>query len=192
MLVKAMLLSWDSPAALALAKARQNPNLCFLQFCIGDLFAETKARLFPDPNCTVRIHFVDIGPLACVCSRHHEADIFVHQVLNHDQTPAEVMAYICTHELLHLRIPNLREDGRAPKHSPEFWRAEEAIAPGRDRAWSWIWSNLGRCLKRRPRLERIDVLPSWKHCYGQKRIDIENFESSSGDIRSAPALEIGW
>jgi len=31
----------------------------------------------------------------------------------------------------------------------------------------------GRCLKWRPKLERIDVLPAWKKVWNQARTDIE-------------------
>jgi hypothetical protein len=162
----------DIEEAGRLREARNRPCLSFLPFSPADVLAEARSAHFPDLTCRVGIHFVERGPLACVC-HDEDADIYVHQILNHDQTPRDVISLICKHDLLHLRIPPAEKDGEVMQHTPEFWEAERAICPERTRAWAWIWTNLGTCLKRRPRLERIDVLPAWKRVWNQPRTDIE-------------------
>ena len=65
------------------------------------------------------------------------------------------------HELLHLIVKPRFIDGKEKSHPPEFWEREKLISPEKNDAWVWIWSNYLGCLKKRPRLEQIDVLPTW-------------------------------
>jgi hypothetical protein len=162
----------DIREASRLREARNHPCLNFLPFSPADVVAEVRSAHFPDLACRVSIHFVERGPLACVC-HDEEADIYVHQILNHDQTPRDMVSLICKHELLHLRMPPVEIDGEEVQHTPEFWEAEKAICPERTRAWAWIRTNLDACLKWRPRLERIDVLPGWRKVWNRPRTDIE-------------------
>lgn len=164
----------DLKEALIIAKERKQPRLCYPSFSPTDVLANIREEHFTDLTCQIDIRFVERGPLACISLNGDEADIYIHQVLNHDQTPKVVISLICKHELLHLRIPPAEKDGEMVQHSPEFWLAEKAICPERRRAWVWIWANLNACLKRRPQLERIDVLPSWKKSWNQPRTDIES------------------
>jgi tetratricopeptide (TPR) repeat protein len=120
------------------------------------LLEEARSTHFPDLTCRVSIHFVDRGPLACVCPGNEAANIYIHQLLNHDQTPREVIGMICKHELLHLRIPPVANDGEVLMHPPAFWVAERAICPEHKRVWAWIWTNLGLCLKHQPKLSIAD------------------------------------
>jgi hypothetical protein len=173
-----------------LREARNRPCLNFLPFSPADVLAEVRSAYFRDLTCHVGIHFVERGPLACVCT-DGQADIYVHQVLNHDQTPRDVILLVCKHSLLHLRIPPVEKDGELMQHPPEFWEAEKAICPERTRAWAWIWTNLDACLKRRPRLERIDVLPMWKKVWNRPRTDIETCLAICGDAGREPPEE-GW
>jgi hypothetical protein len=116
--------------------------------------------------------------------------IFIHQVFNHADTPIEVIDLICKHELLHLRIPPIIEGKKEIQHPPEFWEAEREICPERNLAWSWIWINLDGCLKKRPRLERIDVLPAWKRKWCTTRVDVATFQKRC--ICGPVDEELGW
>jgi hypothetical protein len=91
----------------------------------------------------------------------------------------------------YLRIPPVEKDGEVVQHPPEFWEAERAICPERTRAWAWIWTNLDACLKRRPRLERIDVLPGWKKVWNLPRTDIATCLASCGVTGREPE-DGGW
>lgn len=158
--------------AQKLANARVQPNLCFVPFSIIDTLAEIKATLFSELSHQVSIQFVSLGSLACVYRDGNKAQIYIHQLLNHHETPFEVISFICKHELLHLRIPSGIKDGKRVHHTPEFWIAEKAICPERNKAWAWIWINLVACLKTRPRLERIDVLPLWRDVWSEPKKDV--------------------
>ena len=56
-------------------------------------------------------------------------------------------------------------NGKMVFHTEEFWIQEKLIAPERERALIWIMANYITCLKKRPNLERVDVLPKWKKSY---------------------------
>ena len=126
--------------------ARSQPNLSFLPFSASGLLAEIHADLFPDVGQTVQLFFVAKGPLACIAHASEYGSIYIHQLLNHSETPVAVIGLILKHELLHLRIPPTIEDGKKVQHPPTFWEAERAIAPERHSAWAWIWENLWSCL----------------------------------------------
>lgn len=181
----------DLKEALLLAKERERPTLCYLSFSPDGVLTYVRAEHFAELTCRIELHFVERGPLACICQNRDRADIYIHQVLNHDQTPREVISLICKHELLHLQIPPEEKEGEVVQHPPEFWMAEKAICPERMRAWVWIWVNFGACLKKRPRLERIDVLSTWKKFWSQPRMNIEDCSEIVGKIGGEPE-EGGW
>jgi hypothetical protein len=180
----------DLKQAQLLAKARQQPALCFLSFSPHDVLQEVRETHFTDLTSRISLHIVQRGPLACIVCDQDAATIYVHQVLNHDETPREVFSLVCKHELLHLRIDPVEQDGMVVQHPPEFWELERSICPERNRAWAWIWTNLHACLKQKPRLERIDVLPNWPTVWRREKTDIETCMQIYGMTGKGP--EIGW
>ena len=64
-------------------------------------------------------------------------------------------------------------NGKMVSLTEEFWVQEKSIAPERERAWVWIMANYIGCLKRRPNLERVDVLPNWKNSYDYPKRTIQ-------------------
>ena len=175
--------------AMKLERCRRQPNLEFVPFSVPTLLGNIKSSLFPDVTHSVKVFFVARGPLACVVHDDSRATIYAQQLLNHVDTPQEVMTLILKHELLHLQIPPRTIDEKEVVHPPEFWDAERSIAPERGRAWRWIWLNFMSCLKRRPRLERIDVLPSWKRVWSGERMTVEECRQMMGPT---PEDENGW
>ncbi|MDE3097303.1 MAG: hypothetical protein KGK07_15045 [Chloroflexota bacterium] len=100
--------------------------------------------------------------LACAFTSPAEPVVNIHHVLNHPDTPLEVIEFICKHELLHFLIPPRAVGKKVRSHPPEFWLEEERIAPEGRLAWAWLWLNLGSCLKTRPKLERVEVTAGWR------------------------------
>jgi hypothetical protein len=78
--------------------------------------------------------------------------------------------FVCKHELLHLRIQPREVDGRWRQHPPEFWAAEQELAPERSEAWEWICRRLRSRLKIRPRRERIDVRRNWREVWDSDQL----------------------
>ena len=95
------------------------------------------------------------------------------------------------HELLHLVIPPREVEGTTRMHPPEFWEAEHTVCPERSIAWAWLWNNLGDCLKRRARLERIDVLRNWKKVWSVPKSSIEDVRCLVGKWEGTRE-EDGW
>lgn len=162
----------DIKEARKLELALSRPSLTFLAFSPSRLLAEIQADLFPDVRHRVRVDFVTEGPLACIAHTDDEASIYIHQLLNHSDTPIEVIRLILKHELLHLRIGPTCNNGKTVFHPPEFWTAERDIAPEHDSAWAWIWVNFALCLKRQPKQERIQVRPRWKRTWSHPKADL--------------------
>lgn len=155
-----------------LARARSQPHLWFTPFSVRDILDQIRREHFPELTATIHVWPVNKGTLACVTTGGASVNIYVHQLLNHSDTPAEVMSVVCKHELLHLRIPPLSDGKRTVQHPPAFWEAEKVLSPERGVAWCWIWINLGQYLKKRPRLERIDVRPAWKEKWNRRMLSI--------------------
>jgi hypothetical protein len=143
-------------------KARLEPRLWFVQADILAIMDRVRHEHFPDLRHGLEFFFVRRGPLACVCFDENVTTVYAHAVLNLSETPEEVFLAVCKHELIHLVVPRREVEGRLTSHPPEFWERERQIAPERTLAWNWLWTNLGDCLKPRPKLERIEVRPSWR------------------------------
>lgn len=153
-----------------LDKARREPLLHFTAFSIPDMFDTIRQSVFPEIRVPIGFCFTTCRhSLGCILDNEDWATIFLHQILNRSQTPREVFGVILKHELLHLRIPPRAIDGKEKQHPPEFWDAEKAICPERDAAWHWIWENLMFYLHPKPKAERIEVLPGWRHLWCDKR-----------------------
>ena len=163
-------------------QARRQPYLRFLSFDSDALLERLHREDFPDVEQRVRMFFTERGPLACILFTRDEATIYVHQVLNHADTPELVLRHVIKHELLHLRIPSEFEDGKEEAHPEAFWEAEEEVCPESTASWAWIMMNLILHLRRRPRLQRIDVLPSWRHSWYSRRKNLDDVEAHFGEL----------
>ncbi|MGB2753527.1 MAG: hypothetical protein WBD75_00860 [Phycisphaerae bacterium] len=172
--------------------ARVEPRLCFVRVSIPELLERVRQDLFPEERHSLKFYFVRRGPLACICPGETAATIYVHEVLNLSETPAEVMSAICKHELLHLVIPARAVNNRMTNHPPEFWVRERKIAPERYAAWEWVWMNVGDCLRPRPRLERIDVTSRWKAERRLKMTAREHWDWLESRRRLSMADSGGW
>jgi len=181
----------DATEIEKITKAHSRNYLWYTPFSVVKLLDEIRGRDFPQVQSIVDVCSVDRGSLACICQYSNEANIYIHQILNHPDTPIEVFQTIHKHELLHLIIPPREIGGKQRSHPPEFWEAERDLCPERVIAWAWIWENLSDCLKRRPHLERIDVLRCWKRIWSSPRLGIEEVE---GYLRKWETIkeEDGW
>jgi hypothetical protein len=103
------------------------------------------------------------APLAYIARAFMGRDrhlVVFHPVLNHRQTPVEVLRFLAKHELTHIVRPPRLIDGYGETHPPEFWEHEAEIGPERYAAWAWIYKNLGRCLRRGD--QGIRVTGKWR------------------------------
>ena len=146
--------------ARRIRQARLQPSLQFTAVHPDAIVEEVRQLLFPGLTTNLAWCFVDQGPLACI--EAISGTIYVHNVLNHADSPTEVLRFIAKHELLHLIVRPALVAGHMKDHPPEFWRQERAIAPEGSEMWAWLWLNLGSCLWPRPRLGRVDVRPNWR------------------------------
>ena len=140
-------------------------KLAFLSFSLQDTLEGIRSQHFPAIASAPNAYFVYHGPLACTWIDSEKSAIYIHAILNHQETPLYVISLICKHELLHHQIVPREINGLRQQHPPEFWEAEKAIAPERDQAWGWIWETRWNWLKPRPRLERIDVRRNWREVW---------------------------
>lgn len=169
-----------------LAKARNQPCFPLTIFDMQEELEKARVQHFPGLSVSVACCFVDYGHLACICSDQERkaSSVFVHQILNHLDTPREVATLICKHELLHLEIPSREIDGKNTHHPPEFWDRERAICPEKNMAWAWIWENFWSCLRVDRQREGIRVLKDWKARWGLPRIGLSQIDNSVYSGRS--------
>lgn len=140
-----------------LRKARLQPALCFLAFDADGLLQELLSSQFDKVVIPVRASFVSEGPLACITHGDEKATIYIHQVLNHPETPLFVIRYILQHELLHLLIPSKDDD----PHPTAFCEAEDATCPDMAAAWNWIRIHLGQFIQEDRQKRRVTVRGNW-------------------------------
>lgn len=128
------------------------PVASALPFSLTDLMEQVRAVHFPDIEREIEVRIVAAGQLAFI---HHDfmgrqSNLVVfHPVLNHPQTPVEVLRFMAKHELTHIACRGSpTPDGGWEPHDAEFWEYEAEVGPEREAAWAWIFKNLGRCLRR--------------------------------------------
>ena len=173
-------------------EARRRPCLELVSVSMRNLLAEIRQELFPEITHSIAIKFVDSGPLACIWHDDSLAEICIHQLLNHYDTPREVLSMIVKHELLHLRIPPVVVQGREIQHHPEFVAAQASICPELDATWCWLSANFADCLIVRRQREGIDVRSKWKTAWGRRRLDLtESCELLGRAPAAVPGLQCG-
>jgi len=75
--------------------------------------------------------FIEIGDV--------EKKIVLHPLLNHPDTPLEVIRFILIHELIHIVIPSVEIEGRQLDHPDSFWALEKQLVPERALYWAWMY-----------------------------------------------------
>jgi hypothetical protein len=130
---------------------------------LSEIVEETRAVHFPDIEDYIEVRFAAEAPLAYIArgfmGRERHLVVF-HPVLNHPNTPSEVLRFLAKHELTHIVRPPRLIDGYGETHPPEFWEHEAEIGPERYAVWAWIYKNLGRCLRRGD--QGIRVTGEWR------------------------------
>ncbi len=127
------------------------------------LVEEVRASYFPELGEQIEVRIAAERPLAYIDPNFMGVGkhlLVFHAVLNHRETPLEVLRFIAKHELTHLVRPP-RMVGRAwEAHPPEFWEHEAAVGPERYAVWAWVQCNLGGCLRRGE--QGIRVTGKWR------------------------------
>jgi len=165
------------------------PELPMFPFDLADVLGRVRAG-FPELSSVKVTIWVQSQPtLACIGSEHSEAVIRLHAVLNHPDTPEEVIAFVLCHELLHRVIPPREIQGRVVVHPAEFWTAERERAPNRSLAWGWMYVVLRECLKKDEKRECTFVKANWKRLMNERRPSLaEVSELLQGDVRLAEEM----
>lgn len=127
------------------------PVPTLLRFSLTETLEEVRAAHFPDlAGEEVEVRIAAERALAFISNgfmgRGRHLVVF-HPILNHPQTPIEVVRFICKHELTHIVRPPHVHEGRYEAHPPEFWEFEAEIGPERFAVWAWIYENLNRCAR---------------------------------------------
>lgn len=149
------------------------PELSFLSFDLYGLLEHVREQ-FPNQKWRRIGVWIQAQPtLACIWFRDDSADVILHSVLNHRQTPEAVVRYILKHELLHLQVPAREVDGKLTSHPPEFREAESMVAPEQTIAMNWLYIAIGSYLSTNKRRERITVKRGWKHSLNGGRVSLE-------------------
>lgn len=146
----------DSP----LANIIRPSEFSFLPFDPSELLSEVHQKHFP---CIVLPDFCFIkkGTLASILLLEKPPLILLHSLLNHSDTPKEVMAYIFIHEQIHQVIPGRIVDGTYTSHPPEFRQLEAELVPDHARLWAWISAAFVGCGRPDFKKERIVIKSNW-------------------------------
>lgn len=134
------------------------PVPSLLGFSLTETVEEMRAVHFPDLDEQIEVRIASEGALAFVQRQFMGPQkhlVVFHPVLNHPETPVEVLRFIAKHELTHLARPGRLIDGAYESHPPEFWEHEYAIGPERYAVWAWIHKNLNRCARSTKRGYRV-------------------------------------
>jgi hypothetical protein len=144
------------------------PQLPMFSFSLPSLLNEVRGE-FPELLSKRVTVWLRIQPtLATVQLDDNEVVINLHAVLNHAQTPEQVIRFILRHEMLHMIIPPREVDGVVVSHPPEFWAVERGF-PDRVPVWTWLTVSLGSCMRSNKKQQRTLITRGWKtRMYGRR------------------------
>lgn len=148
------------------------PEIPIFGFCLPTLLGRVISDFPKLPPKRITVWIRNQPMLATVTVTDDEAVINLHAVLNHDQTPEQVIGFILRHELLHVIFPAREVDGRETHHPPEFRHAEQKFAD-RVPAWNWLWVTFSSYLTSDKKREGIFVNRKWKNHMNAKRLSID-------------------
>ncbi|MBI2765172.1 MAG: hypothetical protein HYX53_04580 [Chloroflexi bacterium] len=132
-------------------------------FSLSELLHEVRATHFPEIEGEIEVRISAERPLAYVWPRFMGVDahlVVFHPVLNHPQTPVEVLRFLCKHELTHLVCSGSFIDGRFEAHDDAFWEHERKVGPEGFAVWRWIRANIGSSVHYRG--GRLGVSRRWR------------------------------
>lgn len=164
-----------TPRHRHLSRARLCPSLPFTLFCPQQLVQATVGGpVTGNYGDRIQCLFVSEGPLSDVAAhpKKQEVTIYLHDILNHQDTPALVLQYLVKHELLHLQVDSEPGERYAIRHPEMYVQIEKRLCPERLLVWTWIYVNLGEHLAWRRLVERIDVLKTWRDTWQYPRLDM--------------------
>jgi hypothetical protein len=124
-------------------------QMTFIPFDLEDLVERLRRAFFPQLHGVIRCEFDDGPYLAHVRDLPYpgvRGRIFVNRALDRPDVPEIVMAAILKHELLHLVVPGEDHVAWVDCHPPEFWEAEDTVAPEIVVMWDWMKRTFGRRL----------------------------------------------
>ena len=152
------------------------PEIPIFDFCLPTLLGKVVGG-FPElPPGRITVWLRNQPTLSTVTVTDDEAVINLHAVLNHDQTPEQVIGFILRHELLHIIFPAREVDGRQTHHPPEFRHAEHYFAD-RVAAWNWLWITFGSYLISDKKRECTFVNRKWKNHMNEKRLSLDEIKA---------------
>lgn len=169
-----------------------------LGYPLSGLVEEVRSAYFPQLEERYEVRIAAEGPLAFMRPNFmgpRQHIIVFHPLLNHPQTPREVLTFIAKHELLHAIVPGQYIDGWWDAHPLMYWIEEHRIAPERFAVWHWLHKNLGRCFVHER--DGLRVRRTWRRLQPRVRapytphlpLDAERYENlcpGDGQLRLPP------
>jgi len=128
---------------------------------------------FPEIPDSFEVSFVRGSTLAFINKPYRI--IYLHDLLNHPQTPLDVFKFIFTHELVHMIVPHENIDGKEVSHPPKFWDLMKERSPEKDGSWVWISLTFMWCVKIDYKKECVFVKKNWKKFMTDDRQPISFF-----------------
>jgi len=162
--------------------ARQ-PLLPFVVTPLAVLLNAMRRERVPAVTTPLCVGFYVQAMLACIRLPGAQPGwIGLHALLKRTETPAEVLRYILTHELLYIVVPPGIVDGKPTAHPSEFWAREQEFAPERGATCGWLWLNFHACLKEGIKRDCKIVKRGWRRMMGRPRATMEHCRAMLTDF----------
>ena len=114
---------------------RNKLELSLFSFDAYELLKQCKEKIPLIDNYDISFIINRQPTLACIEIQNSSAIIKMHSLLNHQQTPLEIIRLIFIHECLNLLVWPREIGGKVISHPPEFWEKEEQYIPDRHICW---------------------------------------------------------
>lgn len=159
----------------------------FFQFSfdIYELLERAKSIVPGINHYDVSVWIIKRATLAFIKLSGVQPKIVLHPLLNHPDTPLEVVRFILVHELIHIVVPSIKKGDDIIIHSEDFWRMEKELVPERDLYWGWMYFHFCGYVKHGN--EKIKVKKNWVEATKSRRLTLPEYQNMMGTIDRAQA-----
>ncbi len=150
-------------------------DLPLFNFDMHDVLEEAKREFQNKVFSNVDVFIMKQATLACIQNDGSRKTIFLHRLLNHRDTPREIIKFIFLHELIHIIIPPELAGGTMIMHPVKFWEEEKWMIPERNLYWGWLYFHFFPLFRKDKESECISIRRGWEKTMAHSRLSLQEY-----------------
>ncbi|TXT49281.1 MAG: hypothetical protein FD137_744 [Spirochaetes bacterium] len=156
-------------------RASCQSDLPLFSFDMYEVLEEAKGKFTDKVFNPVDVFIIKQATLACIQMDGTRQAISLHRLLNHCETPREIIKFIFIHELIHIIIPSELNGGKIVMHTVKFWEEEKRIIPERNLYWGWMYFHFFPLFRKEKESEGIFIRRGWEKTMAHSRLSLQGY-----------------